>query len=190
MTLTKEQSNKLLHFAREAIAYYLSKEEYLKVKEPEPWMLENRATFVTLKIKNNLRGCIGHLHAIQDVHKDIIDNAVAAAFLDPRFPGLKKEELDKIHIEISVISNPEKLVFSGKEDLLNKLNSKQGVCLIEKSNGLVLSTFLPQVWKELPDKKEFLSQLCIKAGLSSDYWEKHIDKLLVEVYAVEVYEEK
>lgn len=190
MTLTKEQANKLLGFAREAITYYLNKKEYLKIKEPEPWMLENRATFVTLKIKNNLRGCIGHLHAIQDVHKDIIDNAVAAAFLDPRFPELGKEELDKIHIEISIIAPPEKIFYDGKEDLLKKLNNKPGVCLIDKSNGLTLSTFLPQVWKELPDKKEFLSNLCLKAGLSRDFWEKNLEKLEIQTYTVEVYEEK
>ena len=190
MALTKEQGNQLLHFAREAISIYMEKKEYLKVKDPDAWLLENRATFVTLKIRGKLRGCIGHLHAIQDVHKDVIDNAVAAAFFDSRFSALKKEELDKVHIEISVISPPETLQFKGSEDLLRKLDDKKGVTLIDKLNGLTLSTFLPQVWEEIPDRKEFLSNLCVKAGLPEDYWEKHTDKLHVEVYAVEIFGEK
>lgn len=190
MALTKEQGNQLLHFAREAIKLYMDKKEYLKVKEPDKWLLENRATFVTIKIKGKLRGCIGHLHAIQDVHKDVIDNAVAAAFFDPRFSALKNEEFDKVSIEISVISTPEPLQFKGKEDLLKKIENKQGVTLIDKSDGLTLSTFLPQVWEDIPDKREFLSELCIKAGLPQDYWEKKTDNLQVEVYTVEIFSEK
>lgn len=187
MTLTKEQSDRLLSISRESIGYYLAKKEYLKIHEPELWMQEHRATFVTIKIKNNLRGCIGHLHAIQDLYKDVIDNAVAAAFFDPRFPQLRKEEIDKICIEISIISPPEKLVFDGKDDLLKKLNNKQGIIL---TNGFNKATFLPQVWEEISGKKEFLAQLCMKAGLPSNFWEQNTKELDIETYTVEACEEK
>lgn len=187
MTLKKEQSEKLLSIARDAIKLYLNKKEYLKISSPESWMQEHRATFVTLKIRGRLRGCIGHLHAIQDLYKDVIDNAVASAFFDPRFPELKKEELDKIHIEISILAPPEKLECKDKEDLLEKLNDNQGVILTDGFNG---ATFLPQVWEEIPDKSEFLSHLCMKAGLPSNIWEEKSAELNIQTYSVESYEEK
>jgi uncharacterized protein len=187
MTFTKKQSEELLSISRKAISHYLEKKEYLKIKGPEPWMKEHRATFVTIKIKGELRGCIGHLRAVQELHKEVIENSVAAAFFDPRFSGLRKEEVSKIHIEISVLSYPEKLFFSGKEDLLSKLSKEQGVILVSGFNG---STFLPQVWEELPDKKEFLTHLCMKAGLPSNFWETSPEKLEIQTYTVEAFEDK
>ncbi|MGV8162488.1 MAG: AmmeMemoRadiSam system protein A [Candidatus Nanoarchaeia archaeon] len=187
MMLNKEQSEKLLGIARDAINLYLSKKSYLKVQNLEPCLREHRATFVTLKIKGKLRGCIGHLHAIQDLHKDVIDNAVASAFFDPRFPELKKDELEKVHIEISILTPPVKLECKDKEDLLEKLNNKPGIILTDGYNG---ATFLPQVWDEIPDASEFLTHLCMKAGLPSNTWEDKAAELSIQTYTVESYEEK
>ncbi|MGV8168591.1 MAG: AmmeMemoRadiSam system protein A [Candidatus Nanoarchaeia archaeon] len=185
MELTNADAEKLLKIAREAIALYQDKKTYLKISEPELWMREKRATFVTLKIKNRLRGCIGHLHAMQELHKDVIDNAVASAFFDPRFPELKKEELKQAHIEISILTPPWKLEYKDADDLLKKLKPTYGVIL---TNGLNGATFLPQVWEELPNKEEFLTHLCMKAGLPSDFWKSN--KPEIQIYNVEMYEEK
>jgi AmmeMemoRadiSam system protein A len=183
MILTKQQSDTLLKIARDAIKQYLDNKTYLKISHPEEWMYDNRATFVTLKIKNDLRGCIGHLQAIQDVYRDVIDNAVAAAFFDPRFNPLSKYEFEHIHIEISILTVPELINYTNSDDLLKKIKKGMGIVI---SDGELGATFLPQVWDELPDKKEFLTQLCLKAGFAADAWQKQ--KLEVSKYDVEIYE--
>jgi AmmeMemoRadiSam system protein A len=184
MSLTREQADKLLKLARTAIQKYLDHGDYYTVSEPEKWMQAHLATFVTLTIDGELRGCIGHLMAVQDLYKDVIDNAVSAAFRDPRFGPLRKEELPKIKIEVSVLSPPRKLAYRNTDELLGKLNHRLGVIL---SSGIRSATFLPQVWEDLPDKKEFLAHLCLKAGLPPDEWKNRPG---IEVYGVEAFREK
>lgn len=128
---------------------------------------KEQACFVTLTKSGDLRGCIGSLQAHQVLWKDVQERAVDAAFNDPRFFPLSQDELEKIKIEVSVLSVPKKLDFKSPDDLLKKLNSKMGLIL---QKGVYSSTFLPQVWEELPDKKEFLEHLSMKAGLSKDSW--------------------
>ena len=113
----------------------------------------------------------------------MIDNAHNAAFQDPRFSPLEKSELEKIKIEISVLSIPKKMIFKDSNDLLNKLTKKEGV-IIKK--GFYSATYLPQVWKEVNGKEEFLSSLCVKAGLNEDAWK---DKIEVFTYHVEIVKE-
>jgi AmmeMemoRadiSam system protein A len=113
-------------------------------------------------------------------------NAKNAAFSDPRFTALGVDELKEIDIEISVLSVPKALGFNDGEDLKRKLEPNvHGVIL---SRGMHRSTFLPQVWKQLPDKEKFLEHLCLKGGMSAQAWQDPETK--VEVYKAEVFGEK
>jgi uncharacterized protein len=170
MDFTNEEKLFLLDLARSSINYYLKNNKFIGTDIetlPSEQVKKELACFVTLTIDNNLRGCIGHLEAIQPLYLDIIENAVSAALNDYRFPQVSLEELEKIKIEISILTKPEILEYSSEADLLNKLQSKPGVIL--SKNGYQ-STFLPQVWEDLTDPKDFLEHLAIKAGLDRDEW--------------------
>ena len=131
--------------------------------QENPFLNEQRATFVTLTKDGKLRGCIGSLVSHRTLLEDILHNAQAAAFADLRFPRLTKEEFENIKIEISILSIPEHLEYSDLKDLENKLvPNKHGVIL--ELNGKK-ATFLPQVWEQLPTFNEFMVHLCKKAGL-------------------------
>ena|SRR3989344_4966924 len=126
-------------------------------------------SFVTLTEKKNgdLRGCIGSLEAVQPLYADVMANALNAAFRDPRFFPLSKDELKDVKIEVSVLSEAKMLKYKDEEDLLGKLNHKIGIIL---KKGYATATFLPQVWEQLPDKIDFLEHLSLKAGLNKDAW--------------------
>ena len=147
---------------------------------------EKRGCFVTLHKNNNLRGCIGYILPLYPLYQAVIDNAFNAAFSDPRFNPVTKDEIKDIHFEISVLTVPHKLDYSDKDDLLKKLNPLSDGVIIK--SGFRSSTFLPQVWEQLPQKEDFLSHLCMKAGLNLNEWEN--GKLEVEIYHAEVFEEK
>ena len=147
---------------------------------------ENRGCFVTLTINNNLRGCIGYILPVASLYKAVVDNAYNAAFSDPRFSPVSEDEVKKLHIEISVLTVPSKLEYNGKEDLLKKLVPFKDGLIIKK--GFYSSTFLPQVWDQLPEKEDFLGHLCLKAGLNPDEWEK--GTLEIERYYTEIFEEE
>jgi AmmeMemoRadiSam system protein A len=143
-------------------------------------------TFVTITINDNLRGCIGQIVPRETIETTVKENAVSAAFYDPRFSPLSKGEFNSIEVEISVLSKPEKLIYNGAEDLLAKIQQNvQG--LIIRLGGHA-STFLPQVWEDITTKEEFLMHLCMKAALSPDEWKK--GKLEVQTYTVEHFNEK
>ena len=121
------------------------------------------ATFVTLTLDHNLRGCIGSLIAHRSLFDDITSNAISAAFKDPRFPPLTKEEFEKIELEISLLSEPVEVIYSDFDDLRTKLiPKKHGVIL---KSGFHQATFLPQVWEQLPSFDLFFDHLYTKAGL-------------------------
>ena len=145
-----------------------------------------RGTFVTLKINNQLRGCIGNLSPDKSIIDGVKDNAINAAFNDPRFPPLSKNELKKVDIEISLLTKPAVLEYQDGNDLLKKLRPNVDGVIIRK--GFYSATFLPQVWEQLPDKKSFLEHLCQKAGLPSDEWRR--TGLEVMVYQVQYFEEE
>ena len=113
------------------------------------------------------------------LYEAVIKNAVSAAYSDPRFPPLTKEEANKLEIEISVLTEPIKLDYTNTVDLLKKLNPDLGI-IIKK--GFATATFLPQVWEQLPDKKQFLANLCLKANISPEAWKDSN----IEVYAYKV----
>ncbi len=145
----------------------------------------SRGTFVTLTIENNLRGCIGNLTARESVLKSIEENARHAAFHDHRFNPLKKNDLEQIRIEISILTEPEPLDFNDASDLIAILKEKKCGVIIKK--GMASATFLPQVWEQIPDPEEFLSHLCLKAGLAALAWQT--EKLNIMTYEVECFME-
>lgn len=189
---SSEEKQFLLSLARRAIAHYLATGEILEIDPAElpDNLKEKRACFVTLTINRRLRGCIGHLLPIQELYKDVIENAAAAAFHDPRFLPLTPNELSQIKIEISVLTIPQPLDFSSPDDLIAKLRPGiDGVILKSNKDARpCVSTFLPQVWEELKTPEEFLGHLCQKAGLSSSCWRE--EGIRVEVYQVEKIEER
>lgn len=142
-------------------------------------------TFVTLHIDGKLRGCIGSLSDIETVRDGIKNNAVSSAFYDSRFSPLTADEYEKINIEISILTKPQLLAYGDSADLLAKLRPLvDGVTIRMGHKG---ATFLPQVWDQLPRPEDFLTRLCMKAGLSSDIWRR--EKLTVEIYQVQHFSE-
>ncbi|MBN1170304.1 AmmeMemoRadiSam system protein A [Candidatus Micrarchaeota archaeon] len=163
----------LVDLARKAILHYLEKHEVLEILPedvPNKEMTEKRACFVTLMKRGELRGCIGSLEPVRPLVFDVIQNALNAAFEDPRFYPVIRDEIDDLEIEISVLTVPEKIQIKSKEELLEKLVPGKHGLIIEK--GWNRATFLPSVWDQLPGKDEFLSRLCSKAGLGHDEWKK------------------
>lgn len=184
--LDERDKHFLLRLARSSIASELIKGE--KIKRPAeltPAMLAKRGCFVTLHKRGVLRGCIGTIEPIKSLLKSVEENAKNAAFEDPRFPSLTKDEISDIDIEISVLTVPKKLSFVDGEDLKRKL--KPGIHGVILSQGWCRSTFLPQVWEQLPDKEEFLDSLCQKGSMEKASW-KSTDTT-VEVYEVEYFSE-
>jgi AmmeMemoRadiSam system protein A len=141
---------------------------------------------VTLTKDGNLRGCIGSLEARRPLIIDVRDNAVSAAFSDPRFPPVAPHELEDLHIEVSVLSPARRLPYDGPDDLIAKLRPGVDGVVIER--GWHRATFLPQVWEKLPDPREFLAHLCLKAGLAVDAYRR--PGLDVYTYQVEKFEEE
>jgi len=134
---------------------------------PEP-LRAPRATFVTLHVGGELRGCIGTLEVRRTLVEDVAHNARAAAFEDPRFPPLAHAEFERLDIHISVLSAPEPVAFASEEDLLRQLRPRVDGLILQA--GLRRGTFLPSVWEQLPEPREFLRHLKRKAGLPADYW--------------------
>jgi len=143
-------------------------------------------TFVTLKIRGQLRGCIGNLTSGESVLDGVRHNAVNAAFRDPRFSPLSKDELNRTEIEVSILSEPKPLDYRDGQDLIEKLRAHVDGVILRKGNAS--ATFLPQVWEQLPAPEDFLSHLCKKAGLPSDAWKG--SELEVLTYQVQYFEEK
>jgi AmmeMemoRadiSam system protein A len=186
--LSEDEGKYLLDLARKTIGNRLSNSEPPRI-DPEtvPQKFQERlGTFVTVTIDGNLRGCIGHIIPRETLIEGIRENAINAAFRDPRFSPLTQEEFDEIQLEISVLTLPQELTYTDAKDLLNKLRPGVDGVIIKK--GYHEATFLPQVWDQLPDKKEFLTHLCLKAGLSPHSWKT--EKLVVSTYQVQAFEEE
>jgi AmmeMemoRadiSam system protein A len=143
------------------------------------------ASFVTLTIHNQLRGCIGALEAFQSLAEDVREHARAAALEDYRFPPVRQEEVALLHLEINRLTTPMPIKYENPEELLSKI--QQGLHGIVLKDGFRKATFLPQVWKELPDPQEFLDHLCYKMGAAPDLWRRKL--LQVSLYQVEEFAE-
>ena len=136
--------------------------------ESAGWLDERGATFVTLTRQGRLRGCIGTLEAHQPLKDDVKRNARSAALHDPRFPALAREELADTQVHVSVLSPLTPLACEGEADALALL--RPGVDGVLLEFGDRRATFLPQVWEQLPEPRQFLTQLKRKAGLPADFW--------------------
>ena len=157
----------LLTLARNAIVTQFG-QPGAPVAVDRPELHENGATFVTLTQRGQLRGCIGSLEAWRPLLADVQENARNAAFRDPRFEPLRAAELPVTRVEVSLLTLPEPLSFADETNALAQLRPEiDGVIF---SAGRHRSTFLPQVWEQLPEPTEFLARLKQKAGLSANYW--------------------
>jgi AmmeMemoRadiSam system protein A len=186
--LTAEEGQYLLTVARQTIedALLQKTKELAEDSGFSPKFSERRGTFVTLTLGGQLRGCIGHILPQESLFEGVKTNAINAAFRDPRFKPLAIEELPEIQIEVSILTEPKPLAYEDGADLLAKLRPGIDGLIIQK--GAYQATFLPQVWEQLPDKKEFLTHLCLKAGLDADEWQR--GELRVSTYQVQAFEEE
>jgi len=185
--MKKDTQTYLLKLSRKTIVEFIKgKQTYTPSSLDIPKeALGEKATFVTLTQSNNLRGCIGKILPVQSIYKDVIENSLGAAFEDSRFPPLKENELNKTKIEISVLSKPQTLNYPNSDQLIEHMRENHPGVIISK--GISSATFLPQVWKELPDPSTFLKYLCLKAGLHENEWLQNT--LLIQTYNVESFKE-
>jgi MEMO1 family protein len=187
-SLNERQGQTLVKLVRQTIARKLGK----RLINVDPDALadsafqKKRGTFVTLTINKQLRGCIGNLDARDSIVAGVKRNAVNAAFHDPRFSPLSTDELDHTDIEVSILTEPRPLEYRDGNELISKLRVHVDGVILQK--GPAGATFLPQVWEQLPKPEDFLSHLCMKAGLPADTWEKeHLD---ISTYQVQYFEEE
>ncbi len=171
----------LLELARASVRKGLCGEQLdIRPEAYPPALRVRRASFVTLKLEQRLRGCIGSLKARYPLVTDVVRNAHAAAFCDPRFPALTWPEFERLDIHLSLLTSPEPLAVTSEEELLARL--RPGMDGLVLSEGMRRGTFLPVVWEQLPEPREFLRALKLKAGLPADYWSP---TLRIERYTTE-----
>ena len=160
----------LLGLARSAIDHGLQPGGYLPLDLADfPAALhEVRSAFVTLRQEGELRGCIGSVEAHRPLAEEVARNAHGAAFNDPRFPGLTPEEWPQVVLSIEILSPSEPVPFTSEAELLEQLEPEQDGLILEA--GRLRGTFLPTVWSQLPDPRQFWTQLKRKAGLPPDHF--------------------
>ncbi len=180
----------LLNLARATLYYYITSRSTPQIDQSTiPNKLkEKRGCFVTLnKRGTGLRGCIGYLIPVESIYEGVINRAVAAAVSDPRFPAVTYGELKDINVEISILTLPKKLEVSSADDLLKKLHPLKDGVIIETPYGS--STFLPQVWEQLPNKEDFLNHLCLKHGAPAGTWKK-TSEITISTYEAIVFKDE
>lgn len=174
-----------IKIARKTIEHHLNKKKDPKFEVPKHF-LEKSGIFVTLNRypDHTLRGCIGYPEPHMPLIDALIDAAKSASTRDPRFPPVNEKELDRIIIEVSILTPPKLINAKKPSDYLKQLKIGRDGLIIEK--GLARGLLLPQVpveWKW--DEREFLSQTCMKAGLLADCWlheETKIYKFSAEIF--------
>lgn len=190
--LSNREKEFLVNLSRQTLYWYLKDGTVPSVDEEDLTenIKSNRTCFVSLYSRNSgLRGCIGLFSSKEPLYKNVIDRTIAATE-DPRFVDdpVTYNELKDIKLEISVLTDPVELKFSSLQDLLDKLQPfKDGVIITTKYGS---STYLPQVWEQLPDKKDFLSNLCHKHGAPSNYWETNWRDIKIQIYKAIVFGEE
>lgn len=186
--LSNDDKSVLLKIAREAIQAAAN-------HGPMPWIeldeysynlkLEG-ASFVTLTIDGQLRGCIGTLEAYQPLVLDVQEHAIAAANQDYRFPPVEPQEVPLLEIEISHLTPTQLLDYNDFRELISLI--RPGIDGVLIKDNMRRATFLPQVWEKIPQPEEFLTHLCHKMGAPGDLWRKK--RLEVYVYQVEEFKEE
>jgi AmmeMemoRadiSam system protein B/AmmeMemoRadiSam system protein A len=190
--LDSEKGQALVKLARSTLMEKFGR--HLKPAEAEqlhsalqdPALQVSCGTFVTLKRRGQLRGCIGNLTTSDPLVEGVRRNAIHAAFHDPRFSPLTERELSEVEIEVSVLTEPQPLAYRDGEDLVRKLRPHVDGVIVRK--GHASATFLPQVWEQLPKPEDFLNHLCQKAGMPRASWMQ--TGLEVSTYQVQYFEEK
>jgi AmmeMemoRadiSam system protein A len=185
--LNSQEKEFLLKLARKVLESYLENKTLPKINldNISPVLKKKRGCFVTLEKNHQLRGCIGYLQPRKSLVEAVVENAVSAAVRDHRFPPVTRPELDSLSIEISVLTVPRLLAYESPNDLLAKLVPERDGIIIK--NSYHQSTYLPQVWKQIPQKEEFLSRLCLKGGAKADCWKD--SKTEIYCYQANVYTE-
>ena len=180
--LNHQQRTTLLNIARASIQSGLAHNKPLRVNKADydQQLQSDAASFVTLSIDTQLRGCIGTLQADKSLVEDVAEHAFAAAFRDPRFPPLTNTEYPRLAYHISILGEPEKIACDSEQDLVTALQQGIDGLILEDENHR--ATFLPSVWESLPDKQNFVTQLKLKAGFSRDFWS---EKMRCFRYSVE-----
>ena len=168
--MTGNKGEILLPIARAAIAGVFG--QVHETAEDAVWLQEQAACFVTLTQQGQLRGCIGTIEAHRSLLEDIKHNAKAAAFKDSRFSPLASDEFNNTEIEVSLLSPMSALNFSSEQEAQAQL--QPGVDGLVFEFGHYRSTFLPQVWEQLPDVDMFMAHLKNKAGLTPDFWSDQV----------------
>jgi AmmeMemoRadiSam system protein A len=167
---TSDEKKVLLDLAKSSIEFGLSRRKVMPINlaSYSEHLKEERATFVTLEIAHELRGCIGSIKPYRPLIKDVVENAYSAAFQDPRFMPLRQDEFLRVTIHISVLSPMEEMTFQSEDDLIAQLRPNiDGLWLSENGRS---ATFLPSVWESIESVAEFLRHLKLKAGLPENYW--------------------
>lgn len=162
-SLSNDEKTALLRAARSAIDLYVKEKKIINFQTKSLNLLSKKGAFVTLKKRGQLRGCIGFIDPVLPLYQTVIQAAIYAATRDNRFPEVSSSELDKIHIEISVLTLPQKIsdpnqIKVGKHGLIISKDNKKGL-------------LLPQVPVEnYWSRKGFLQNVCLKAGLPENAW--------------------
>ena len=179
--LTQQEKDLLLTIARKSIEARLA-----GVKMPSPEigsgpLKEKRGAFVTLKKQARLRGCIGFIEARKPLCEAVEEMAQAAAFSDPRFPPLRKDELKSLHIEISVLTPLKRI-----QDVSEIEVGHHGIYMVK---GFHSGLLLPQVAAEYNwDRTTFLRETCRKAGLEGNAWEDPDTQIFI--FSAQVFSEE
>jgi AmmeMemoRadiSam system protein A len=180
--MTAGQGDILLPIARAAISMALNVPR--TADESAPWLGDHGACFVTLTQQGELRGCIGTLEAHRPLLDDLKGNAMSAAFRDPRFAPLQVDELNDTRVEVSLLSSPQAMTYRDEADALDQLRPGRDGLIFQY--GRYRSTFLPQVWEQLPQPHVFMAHLKHKAGLSPHFWAEGVR---LSRYSVEKWKE-
>lgn len=169
--------NELLRLARASIEHGLARGEPLRLDRSDlaGSLAEPAATFTTLRLEGELRGCCGTLEAARPLAIDVTRSAFQAAFRDTRFDPVGRDELQAIGLEVSVLSPLEAIPARNEAELLERLTpGADGLVIVD---GERRATFLPKVWETLPEPRQFLAQLRAKCGLPDDYWSEQLEFL-------------
>lgn len=184
--LEKYNRDQLLQLARAVLENELHDAQHDLSLFENSVLEEKRGLFVTLQANGALRGCVGRVEAQNSVYTNVLALAKSAAFEDPRFDPLKSVELDSIKIEISLLTAPEEVI--GETNLAKVARLRPHIDGVILSVGNCQATFLPQVWDNLPDHRDFMSHLCKKAKLDEDYWLNY--NIHLKTYQVEHFQEE
>lgn len=176
MAFSLKEGKELIELARKSIKYFFAAGAIMKDAAPEKFS-EKQGVFVSLHDEfGELRGCIGFPFPVMPLWNAVIEASVSAAFNDPRFKPMEIKELEKVNLEISVLSIP-KEIKGKKSEVPEKIKiGEDGLIVKMNGNSGILLPQVAQEWKW--HSKEFLEQTCIKAGLNKEDWKKKTCEIL------------